>query len=31
VVNTLKRKEGVDVFDYATSFNPFSGAGREER
>ena len=23
VVNTLKRKEGVDVFDYSTDFNPF--------
>lgn len=23
VVNTLKRKEGVDVFDYSTNFNPF--------
>jgi len=24
VVNFLKRKEGVDVFDYATDFNPFA-------
>jgi len=24
VVNFLKRKEGVDVFDYATNFNPFA-------
>ena len=25
VVNFLKRKEGVDVFDYGTRFNPFRG------
>ncbi len=25
VVNFLKRREGVDVFDYRTSFNPFRG------
>ena len=24
VVNTLKRKEGVDVFDYQTNFSPFA-------
>lgn len=24
VINTLKRKEGIDVFDYNTDFNPFS-------
>ena len=27
VVNFLKRKEGVDVFDYSTQFNPFVGEG----
>jgi len=25
VVNFLKRKEGVDVYDYATNYNPFEG------
>jgi uncharacterized integral membrane protein (TIGR00697 family) len=29
VVNTLKRREGLDTFDYATNFNPFA-AGTEK-
>ncbi len=29
IVNFLKRKEGVDVYDYATEFNPFKGGGSE--
>ncbi|MCW5979833.1 MAG: queuosine precursor transporter [Bryobacteraceae bacterium] len=30
IVNFLKRKEGVDVFDYATDFNPFAGSPAAE-
>jgi len=30
VVNFLKRKEGVDVFDYATDFNPFALGGSRQ-
>jgi uncharacterized integral membrane protein (TIGR00697 family) len=29
IVNFLKRKEGVDVFDYSTEFNPFKGGSSE--
>jgi uncharacterized integral membrane protein (TIGR00697 family) len=31
VVNFLKRKEGVDVFDYSTNFNPFASGGAAGR
>jgi uncharacterized integral membrane protein (TIGR00697 family) len=31
VVNFLKRKEGVDVFDYATNFNPFAAGDAHGR
>jgi uncharacterized integral membrane protein (TIGR00697 family) len=31
VVNALKRAEGVDAFDYGTSFNPFVARRPEER
>ena len=30
VVNTLKRKEGIDTYDTATSFNPFGILDREQ-
>ncbi|MSV30873.1 MAG: VUT family protein [Bryobacterales bacterium] len=29
IVNFLKRKEGVDVYDYSTEFNPFKGGSSE--
>ena len=29
VVNFLKRREGVDVYDYSTNFSPFAGQGGE--
>ncbi len=31
VVNLLKRKEGVDVFDYSTNFNPFAAGDAQHR
>lgn len=30
VVNFLKRREGVDVFDYQTRFNPFTSSSRAQ-
>ena len=30
VVNTLKRKEGIDTFDYSTNFNPFVGQREDD-
>jgi hypothetical protein len=27
VVNFLKKKEGIDTYDYKTSFNPFAISG----
>lgn len=31
VVNFLKRKEGVDIYDYSTKFSPFKTSGSETR